>query len=61
MASLFNSKASPKLNDNFDFFLPLAGIEKYAGIDETEADVKASGRLARLHDEITRTKYHPCL
>lgn len=43
-----------KLNDNFDFFLPLAGIEKYAAIDETEADVKASGRLARLHDEIMR-------
>lgn len=44
-----------KLNDNFDFFLPLAGIEKYAGIDEAEADVKAAGRLARLHDEIMRT------
>ena len=44
-----------KLNDNFTFFLPLAGIEKYAGIDEAEADVKAAGRLARLHDEIMRT------
>ncbi len=44
-----------KLNDNFDFFLPLAGIEKYAGIDEAEADVKAADRLARLHDEIMRT------
>lgn len=43
-----------KLNDHFDFFLPLAGIEKYAGIDEAEADVKAAGRLARLHDEIMR-------
>ena len=47
-----------KLNDNFDFFLPLAGIEKYEGIDETEADVKASGRLARLHDEITKSNPH---
>jgi len=46
-----------KLNDHFDFFLPLAGIEKYKAPDETVADIKAAGRLAKLHDEIIR--YNP--
>ena len=44
-----------KLNDHFDFFLPLANIEKYKTVEESKADVKAAGRLARLHDEIMRT------
>jgi hypothetical protein len=43
-----------KLNDRFDFFLPLAGIEKYEAIAENPADIKAAGRLAKLHDEIER-------
>jgi len=43
-----------KLNDHFDFFLPLAGIEKYAAVAENPADIKAAGRLAKLHDEIER-------
>jgi hypothetical protein len=43
-----------KLNDRFDFFLPLAGIEKYEAVAESQADIKAAGRLAKLHDEIER-------
>ncbi|WP_334150407.1 DNA methyltransferase [Hyphomicrobium sp.] len=43
-----------KLNDRFDFFLPLAGIEKYEAVAENPADIKAAGRLAKLHDEIER-------
>jgi hypothetical protein len=43
-----------KLHDHFDFFLPLAGIEKYEAVAENPADIKAAGRLAKLHDEIER-------
>ncbi len=41
-----------RLNDAFDFFLPLAGIERYEGVAESPADVKATGRLAQLYDAI---------
>jgi hypothetical protein len=41
-----------KLNDSFDFFLPLAGIEPYEGVPEDPADIKATGRLAKLYDAI---------
>ncbi|MFX8164649.1 type IIL restriction-modification enzyme MmeI, partial [Acinetobacter baumannii] len=41
-----------KLNDSFDFFLPLAGIERYEGVAESPADIKATGRLAKLYDAI---------
>lgn len=41
-----------KLNDIFDFFLPLAGIERYEGVAENPADIKATGRLAKLYDAI---------
>jgi hypothetical protein len=41
-----------KLNDRFDFFLPLAGIERYEAVAENPADVKAAGRLAKLYDAI---------
>lgn len=40
------------LNDSFDFFLPLAGIERYEGVAENPADIKATGRLAKLYDAI---------
>jgi hypothetical protein len=43
-----------KLNEHFDFFLPLAGIERYTGGEERQVDVKAASRVARLHDEILR-------
>lgn len=42
------------LNDHFDFFLPLAGIDKYEAIEENPADIKAAGRLSKLYDEIIR-------
>jgi hypothetical protein len=43
-----------ELNDHFDFFLPLAGIDKYQAVEENPADIKAAGRLAKFHDEIMR-------
>lgn len=41
-----------RLNDSFDFLLPLAGIERYEGVAENPADIKATGRLAKLYDAI---------
>ncbi|MBU1691600.1 MAG: class I SAM-dependent DNA methyltransferase [Gammaproteobacteria bacterium] len=41
-----------RLNDIFDFFLPLAGIERYEGVAENPADIKATARLAKLYDAI---------
>jgi hypothetical protein len=41
-----------KLNDAFDFFLPLAGIERYEGVAENPADIKATARLAKLYDAV---------
>ncbi len=40
---------------HYDFFLPLAGMEKAKHIDENPADVKASNKLAKLYDEILKT------
>jgi len=39
---------------HYDFFLPLAGMEKTKNIDENQADVKASNKLAKLYDEILK-------
>jgi hypothetical protein len=44
--------ALAELNDVFDFFLPLAGIERYEGVAENPADIKATARLAKLYDAI---------
>ena len=47
-----------KLKDlvkHFDFFLPLAGMEKSKFVDENPADIKASIKLAKLYDEILKT------
>ena len=41
-----------RLNDHYDFFLPLAGIERYEPVAENPADIKATGRLAKLYDAI---------
>jgi len=49
------------LEKHYDFFLPLAGMEKSTYIDENPADVKASNKLAKLYDEILKenpTKTH---
>jgi hypothetical protein len=46
---------------HFDFFLPLAGMEKSVYVDENPADVRASNKLAKLYDEILKenpTKTH---
>ena len=42
------------LSKNYDFFFPLAGIEKALFYDEKEADVKASIKMAKLFDELKR-------
>jgi hypothetical protein len=44
-----------EINERFDFFLPLAGIERYQGVADTPADIKAAGRLARFYDAILST------
>jgi len=41
-----------KLNDQFLFFLPLANIERYEAPGENPADIKATGRVAKLYDAI---------
>jgi len=41
-----------KLTERYDFFLPLAGIERYQGVPDNPADIKASGRLAKFYDAI---------
>lgn len=41
-----------ELNDQFLFFLPLANIERYEAPSENPADIKATGRVARLYDAI---------
>ncbi len=38
----------------FDFFLPLAGMEKAQHVSENPADVKAAERMAKLYDEIKK-------
>lgn len=39
---------------DFDFFCPLAGIEKIHNIEEAEADVKSAEFMAKVFDEIRR-------
>jgi len=39
---------------HFDFFLPLAGLEKAKSKDENPADIKAAEKMAKLFDEIKR-------
>lgn len=58
----YDTKTSDTLDINikdlvkhYDFFLPLAGMEKAIHIDENPADVKASNKLAKLYDEILKT------
>jgi hypothetical protein len=43
------------LTDHVTFFLPLAGMEKYATAEENDADVKAAVQMAKLYDEIKKT------
>lgn len=39
---------------DFDFFMPLSGVEKFLNIEENEADVKASYIMAKIYDDIRR-------
>lgn len=42
------------LTKHFDFFLPLAGLEKAQAIGENPADVKAAEKMAKLYDAILK-------
>ncbi|MGE0631258.1 MAG: class I SAM-dependent DNA methyltransferase [Parachlamydiales bacterium] len=46
-----------ELPENFDFFLPLSGIEKASIHKENAADVKAAERMAKIYEEIC--KFNP--
>ncbi|MBR0334149.1 MAG: class I SAM-dependent DNA methyltransferase [Bacteroidales bacterium] len=39
---------------DFEFFKPLAGIEKFRNIEESEADVKSAEMMAKIYDDIRR-------
>ena len=41
-----------KLTERYDFFLPLAGVERYQGVPDSPADIKAAGRLGKFYDAI---------
>lgn len=41
-----------RLYCDFEFFYPLAGVERIEYIEESPADIKAAEKLAKLHDEI---------
>ena len=41
-----------RLYCDFDFFYPLAGVERIEYVEESPADIKAAEKLAKLHDEI---------
>jgi hypothetical protein len=42
------------ITNHYDFFLPLAGMEKATYVDENPADVKASLKMAKLYDELQK-------
>ena len=46
--------AITELAKHYDFFLPLAGMEKAQIVNENPADVKAAEKMAKLYDEITK-------
>lgn len=41
-----------KLDEKFNFFLPIAGIDRYEVADENPVDIKATGKLAKLYDAL---------
>ncbi|MBY6006662.1 N-6 DNA methylase [Salipiger bermudensis] len=43
-----------EIGDHFGFFLPAAGKERYRAVEENPVDVKATGKLARLYDALTK-------
>ena len=45
------------ITNHYDFFLPLAGMEKANFADENPADVKASLKMAKLYDELQKNNH----
>jgi len=43
-----------RLRYDYQFFMPLAGVERYQAPEEQAADVKAAYKMARIFDEIRR-------
>ena len=43
-----------EIGDNFGFFLPAAGKERYRAVEENPIDVKAAGKLAKLYDALVK-------
>ena len=43
-----------RLRYDYQFFMPLAGVERYHAPEERDADVKAAYKMARIFDEIRR-------
>ncbi len=39
---------------DFEFFKPLAGIEKFRNVEEADADVKSAEMMAKIYDDIRR-------
>lgn len=46
--------AFKELGNQFGFFLPAAGKERYRAVEENPVDVKATGKLAKLYDALIR-------
>ena len=45
------------ITNHYDFFLPLAGMEKATFADENPADVKASLKMVKLYDELQKNNH----
>ena len=45
------------ITNHYDFFLPLAGMEKATFTDENPADVRASLKMAKLFDELQKNNH----
>jgi len=43
-----------EIGDHFGFFLPAAGKDRYRPAEENPVDVKATGKLAKLYDALTK-------
>lgn len=43
-----------RLRYDYQFFMPLAGVERYHAPEEKDADIKAAYKMARIFDEIRR-------
>ncbi|MDX5591979.1 class I SAM-dependent DNA methyltransferase [Pseudovibrio sp. SPO723] len=43
-----------ELKDNFGFFLPLAGFERFKAADENPVDIRATSHLAKLYDALIK-------